>query len=214
MPKNFKLIILDRDGVINYESPHYIQSDDEWHPIAGSLEAIARLKQSGYTVVVATNQSGIARGYYSENTLKQIHQKMIDLLSVHNATFNHIFYCPHHPNDHCACRKPQPSMLLKACRLFSVPPEKALMIGDRKTDEQAALAAGTAFCYIHETYQSIPRIPQVATHSSYTSTAQAEYKRNETGTQHNRSLTSNGVLGSSYTSLARLVDVLITKKIF
>ena len=99
-----KLIILDRDGVINYDSDNYIKSVDEFIPLPRSLEAIARLNQAGYTVVVATNQSGIARGYYNEDTLTQMHAKLSSLLSEVGGEIAAIYHCPHGPDDHCDCR--------------------------------------------------------------------------------------------------------------
>ena len=99
-----KLIILDRDGVINFDSDEFIKNPDEFIPIPGSLQAIARLNQAGYTVVVATNQSGIARGYFSEATLQQIHEKLTDLLNQAGGKIEAIYYCPHGPDDHCDCR--------------------------------------------------------------------------------------------------------------
>ena len=92
-----KMIIIDRDGVINHDSSEYIKTVDEWVPIAGSIEAISRLKKAGYLVTVATNQSGIARGLFTEETLQKIHQKMENLLEARGAKLDGIFYCPHGP---------------------------------------------------------------------------------------------------------------------
>src|SRR5689334_22262237 len=110
MSKTRKLIILDRDGVINYDSPYYIKTPEEWQPIPGSLEAIALLKQADYTVVVATNQSGLARGLYDEPLLTAIHEKMLNACKAFGGTIDKIYYCPHHPDEHCFCRKPKPGM--------------------------------------------------------------------------------------------------------
>lgn len=106
-----KMIILDRDGVINYDSDDYIKSVDEFVPIPGSLEAIVRLNQAGYKVYIATNQSGIARGYYNEETLQQMHDKLAELLAEQGGHIDGIFYCPHGPDDNCNCRKPLPGLL-------------------------------------------------------------------------------------------------------
>jgi D-glycero-D-manno-heptose 1,7-bisphosphate phosphatase len=106
-----KLIILDRDGVINEDSEEYIKSPEEFIPIPGSLEAIARLKQAGYTVVVATNQSGIARKLFDIGTLNAIHAKLQRELARFGVAVDAIFFCPHGPDDHCACRKPKPGLL-------------------------------------------------------------------------------------------------------
>src|SRR3990167_2710758 len=106
-----KLVILDRDGVVNYDSEHYIKSPEEWIPIPGSLEAIATLNRKGYTVTIATNQSGIGRGFYNEMQLDAIHQKMQTILKVHQGRIDRVFYCPHFPTQACNCRKPAPGLL-------------------------------------------------------------------------------------------------------
>lgn len=136
-----KLIILDRDGVINYDSDDYIKSPEEWIPIPGSLEAIARLNHAGYHVVVASNQSGIGRGYYNLETLNQINQKMHKRLTEVGGLIDAIFFCPHTPEDHCQCRKPAIGMFLQIaermrCKLKHVP-----FVGDTLTDVTAARVA-------------------------------------------------------------------------
>ena len=105
-------IVLDRDGVINEDSDEYIKSPDEWHPIAGSMQAIARLNHAGYRVVIATNQSGVGRGLYSIETLGEIHSKMCQKLQEAGGSVEAIFYCPHIPEDDCDCRKPKPGLFL------------------------------------------------------------------------------------------------------
>ncbi len=137
-----KYIILDRDGVINFDSDDYIKSPAEWLPIPGSLEAIVKLKQVGYQIAVATNQSGIARKLYDEATLMQIHQKMQQMLADLGAQIDVIFYCPHKTADHCACRKPKPGMLYQAAKHFNIDLTGILYIGDKKVDVDAANAAG------------------------------------------------------------------------
>lgn len=137
-----RLIILDRDGVINYESPYYIKNSDEWIPIPGSLEAIAALNQAGYTVTIATNQSGIGRGLYTEAILDQIHQKMQRVLQDLGGRIDKIWYCPHAPSDDCNCRKPQPGLLHAiaawyGCALTGVP-----VIGDSWRDIEVARRIG------------------------------------------------------------------------
>lgn len=136
-----KLIILDRDGVINYDSDAYIKSIEEWIPIEGSLEAIARLNQGGYTVVVASNQSGIARGYFNIETLSAMHQKMDEMLAKVGGRIDAIFYCPHGPDDGCSCRKPKPGMLLEIGQRFNVPLRNVTFIGDSVADVKAATSA-------------------------------------------------------------------------
>jgi D-glycero-D-manno-heptose 1,7-bisphosphate phosphatase len=133
-----KLIILDRDGVINYDSKHYIKSPSEWHPIPGSLQAIALLKKANYLIAVATNQSGIARGYYDLATLDAIHEKMLSACRHAGGDIDGIYFCPHHPDEHCLCRKPQPGLLLQIEKDFQIPLKDLPMIGDRMTDVIAA----------------------------------------------------------------------------
>ncbi|OQW93685.1 MAG: D-glycero-beta-D-manno-heptose-1,7-bisphosphate 7-phosphatase, partial [Beggiatoa sp. IS2] len=105
-----QLIILDRDGVINHDSDEYIKSPEEWKPIAGSLEAIARLNQAGYRVVIATNQSGLTRGLFTLDDLHEIHSKMLKQLADAGGAIEAIFFCPHSQKDNCSCRKPRPGL--------------------------------------------------------------------------------------------------------
>jgi D-glycero-D-manno-heptose 1,7-bisphosphate phosphatase len=136
------LIILDRDGVINEESNRYIKSPDEWIPIEGSLEAIAKLKNANYQVVVATNQSGIAKGLYTEETLRLIHQKMIQYLKSLGVELDGIFYCPHHPNDLCYCRKPEPGLFYQIAQALQADLMEAIAIGDSERDIEVAQKVG------------------------------------------------------------------------
>ncbi len=135
-------IILDRDGVINQDSDAYIKSPDEWIPIPGSLEAIARLSQAGYQVLVATNQSGLARGLFDQATLDAIHQKMESAIEEHAGRLDGIFYCPHGPDDGCSCRKPEPGLLLQIEQQLSIDLTQAIVVGDSLRDLQAATAVG------------------------------------------------------------------------
>jgi D-glycero-D-manno-heptose 1,7-bisphosphate phosphatase len=138
-----KLIILDRDGVINEDSDDYIKSPEEWHPIPGSLEAIALLNQAGFEVVVATNQSGLARGYYTVSTLHEIHAKMHTALVKVNAKVTEIYYCPHGPEDNCTCRKPRPGLLLQIKAAYGLSSlSEVPFVGDSLRDIEAALEAG------------------------------------------------------------------------
>jgi len=141
-PSNVPLIILDRDGVINYDSDEYIKSPEEWVPIPGSLEAIARLNQAGYQVVVATNQSGLARGYFDIATLDRIHKKMHDALALHGGKVAALFYCPHGPDEGCDCRKPRPGLFEQIARQFTVDLKGVPAIGDSLRDVEAARAVG------------------------------------------------------------------------
>jgi len=133
-----KLIILDRDGVINQDSDDYIKSADEWIPVAGSLEAIARLSKAGYRVIVATNQSGLARGLYDMNELNHIHDKMLNTLADAGGAIDSIFICPHGPDDACGCRKPKPGMFLDIGARLGVRLEGVPAVGDSLRDIEAA----------------------------------------------------------------------------
>ena len=137
-----KLVILDRDGVINFDSDHFIKSPAEWKPIPGSLEAIARLTQAGYRVVVASNQSGIDRGLFDMDTLNAIHDKMQRAVKTAGGRIDAIFYCPHSADSNCDCRKPKPGMLLRIADCFSVDLPGVYVVGDSLRDLKAAAAAG------------------------------------------------------------------------
>ena len=130
-----KLVILDRDGVINHDSDQYIKSPEEWKPIPGSLAAIARLNQAGYRVVVASNQSGVGRGLFETDTLMAIHDKMIKALAQVGGRIDAIFFCPHTNADNCDCRKPKPGMILEAAAELGINLKKSFMVGDRKSFE-------------------------------------------------------------------------------
>lgn len=137
-----KIIILDRDGVVNFDSLHYIKNPDEWHAIPGSLEAIADLNRAGFQVVIATNQSGIARGFYDIATLHEIHKKMHQQLEKVGGRIDDVLFCPHLPSDHCDCRKPQPGLLLQIQKKYQIDLTHVFFIGDKLSDVQAARAVG------------------------------------------------------------------------
>jgi len=137
-----KLVILDRDGVINYDSDQYIKSPTEWKPLPGSLEAIAKLTQAGYKVVVATNQSGIGRGLFDMDTLNAIHTKMHRAVQAVGGRIDAVFYCPHPADSSCNCRKPKPGMFERIGDCFNADLTEAFAIGDSQRDLDAALAAG------------------------------------------------------------------------
>lgn len=139
---NRKLIVLDRDGVINQDSDTHIRSPEQWIAIPGSLEAIARLCRQDYQIVIVTNQSGISRGYYSVNTLNRIHQKMLDELSHFGGEISALFFCPHRDEDHCECRKPKPGMLLALAQRLKCNLNDVYVVGDSLRDIQAAQSAG------------------------------------------------------------------------
>ena len=133
-----KLLILDRDGVINYDSDAYIKTLEEWVPIPGSVDAIAQLSKAGWTVAVATNQSGIARGYYPLATLEAMHARLRALVAEQGGEVGLIVYCPHGPDEGCACRKPKPGMLLEIASRFTVDLAYVPVVGDSLRDMEAA----------------------------------------------------------------------------
>ncbi|MEJ2591434.1 MAG: D-glycero-beta-D-manno-heptose 1,7-bisphosphate 7-phosphatase [Candidatus Thiodiazotropha sp.] len=135
-----KLVILDRDGVINEDSDAYIKSPAEWRPIEGSLQAIARLNRAGFKVYVATNQSGLTRGLFTIETLNRIHQKMLDMLQHHGGNVVAILFCPHAPDDDCACRKPKPGLYLDIAERNNISLQGIPVIGDSFRDIEAAKA--------------------------------------------------------------------------
>lgn len=135
-----QLVILDRDGVINFDSIHYIKSPDEWIPIPGSCEAIARLNQAGFTIAIATNQSGIARGLYDTQILAAIHDKLIASVQKFKGDIDLIVYCPHHPDDNCDCRKPGTGLLQQIAKHYNLELSGIPFIGDSYRDIEAAKA--------------------------------------------------------------------------
>ena len=137
-----KLIILDRDGVINQDSDAFIKSPDEWIPIPGSLEAIARLTKAGYSVVVATNQSGLGRKLFDITTLNAIHQKMQASVKALGGSIPAVMFCPHLPTDDCDCRKPKAGMFLTIGKRFDVDLAGIPAVGDSLRDLQAGFLAG------------------------------------------------------------------------
>lgn len=137
-----KWLILDRDGVINYDSDQFIKSPEEWQPLPGSLEAIAALNATGYRIVVISNQSGLARGLFSSGTLAAIHEKLQTLLSRHNGHIESIYFCPHGPDDGCSCRKPLPGLFKQFADDFGISLENTYAVGDSVRDLEAAHTAG------------------------------------------------------------------------
>jgi D-glycero-D-manno-heptose 1,7-bisphosphate phosphatase len=138
------LIILDRDGVINEDSEHFVKTLEEWIPIPGSLEAMARLSQAGHRLVIATNQSGLARGLLTLDDLNAMHQRLRESLAGLGGQLEGIFFCPHGPADDCQCRKPRPGLLLQIRDRLQVDIGSALVIGDSLRDLEAAWALGAS----------------------------------------------------------------------
>jgi D-glycero-D-manno-heptose 1,7-bisphosphate phosphatase len=137
-----KLVILDRDGVINQDSDQFIKNTTEWKPIPGSLEAIAKLNHAGYRVVIASNQSGIGRGLLDMGALNAINDRMYRALAQVGGRIDALFYCPHAAGDNCDCRKPKPGMFIDIAQRFNVDLAGVPSIGDSLRDLQAAAAAG------------------------------------------------------------------------
>jgi D-glycero-D-manno-heptose 1,7-bisphosphate phosphatase len=137
-----RLVMVDRDGVINRDSDQYIKSVAEWQPLPGSLEALRDLTGAGFRVVVITNQSGIGRGLFSEETLDAIHAAMRAAVETAGGRIDGIYVCPHRPGAGCRCRKPAPGLLLDAAREFGISLDGVAFIGDKQSDVDAAIAVG------------------------------------------------------------------------
>lgn len=136
------LVILDRDGVINEDSDDYIRSLADWHPVPGSIAAIARLCQAGYRVAIATNQSGLSRGYFTLDTLEAIHSELCSQVEAAGGQIDGIFYCPHLPDEGCACRKPNIGLIEAIANELQLDATGATFVGDSLKDLQAAQRAG------------------------------------------------------------------------
>ena len=169
------IVILDRDGVINHNTPDYINSPDEWIPIDGSMEAIALFTQHGYQVYVATNQSGVGRGIINEDLLGEIHQKMLSMIQDAGGALAGIVYCPHHPNKNCQCRKPRPGLLHRIERMSDVAITGQPFVGDSQRDIQAAQAANCDPVLVltgngqrtHIQHPDIPAFKDLLTYAEY-----------------------------------------------
>lgn len=137
-----KLVILDRDGTINSDSDDFVKTPEEWLPLPGALEAIARLSHAGWHVVVASNQSGLGRGLFDVGTLNAMHTKMLKMLALQGGRMDAVFYCPHTAEDNCHCRKPRPGLFEQIGLRFGVPLKGVPTVGDSLRDVQAGAAAG------------------------------------------------------------------------
>ncbi|AFT66061.1 MULTISPECIES: D-glycero-beta-D-manno-heptose 1,7-bisphosphate 7-phosphatase [Cycloclasticus] len=157
-------IILDRDGVINIDSDSYVKSVNEWLPIQSSILAIANLHKAGHRIFIATNQSGLGRGYFSLDTLTAMHNKMLDLIHQAGGEITGIAFCPHTPDDHCTCRKPKPGLLHDLSLKFNIDLNTAIVIGDSLRDLQAATEVGSKAILVltgkgKKTQQENPELP-------------------------------------------------------
>jgi D-glycero-D-manno-heptose 1,7-bisphosphate phosphatase len=139
---NRRLVILDRDGVINRDSSEFVKSADEWRPLPGSIAAIAALSAANFFVAVASNQSGLARGLFDQGALDAMHAKLNSLVEAEGGRIDHIVFCPHGPDDGCDCRKPKPGLLIQIAHFFNLPLQGVPVIGDSERDLQAAAAVG------------------------------------------------------------------------
>jgi len=139
---HIKLVILDRDGTINQDRDDYVKSPEEWVPLPGSLEAIARLNHAGWRVVVASNQSGLGRGLFDVATLNAMHAKFYKLLAAAGGRADAVFYCPHGPEEACQCRKPQPGLFEQIRDRYGMDLKGVPAVGDSLRDLQAGAAAG------------------------------------------------------------------------
>jgi D-glycero-D-manno-heptose 1,7-bisphosphate phosphatase len=147
-----RAVLLDRDGVINFDSPDYILSPAQWLPIPGSLDAIARLCKAGIAVAIISNQSGLGRGMMDQGSFNAIHAKMMLAIEEAGGFISHVSYCPHAPDEGCLCRKPKPGMVLDCLAACDVPAARAVMIGDSLRDIQAADAAGVTGILVQSGY--------------------------------------------------------------
>lgn len=171
-----KLVILGRDGILNEFREGHVTEPEEWRPVEGALEAVARINHAGWHVVVATNQSGIGRGMIDMAAVNAVHARMHQLLQAQGGRIDAVFYCPHTPEDDCDCRKPKPGLLQDIGRRYATPLEGVPMVGDTLRDLQAAVAAG---CEPHlvlsgranslqgaQLEQLLAQVPQARVHGS------------------------------------------------
>ena len=139
---HIRLVILDRDGTINADSDEYVKSADEWVPLPGALDAIARLNHAGWHVVVASNQSGLGRGLFDVAALNAMHTKMHKLLAGAGGRIDAVFYCPHSPEEACHCRKPQPGLFEQIGERYGMDLKGVHTVGDTPRDLQAGVSVG------------------------------------------------------------------------
>lgn len=142
MQSHARLVVLDRDGTLNLDDKAIISGPDDWVPVPGALEAVARLNQAGWRVVIATNQSGLGRGLFDADTMNRVHAKMNKLLAGVGARVDAVFFCPHTRDDVCDCRKPKPGLILKIAERFALPVVDIAVAGNTVRHIQAGHAAG------------------------------------------------------------------------
>lgn len=159
-----KAIFLDRDGTINVD-PGYLGDPEKFHFLPGVINALTRLREAGYLIFVVSNQSGIARGFFRDEDLKKIHDKMAAALRGEGIVLDGIYYCPHHPAEQCSCRKPSPKMVLEASRSYGIELRESFFIGDRVSDIETGKNAGCRTILVltgagEETLRELPASPQ------------------------------------------------------
>lgn len=140
--RELKLVVVDRDGTLNQDPEDFLRGPDDWVPLPGALEAIARLNGAGWRVVVASNQSGLGRGLFDVETLNAVHARMHKALAQAGARVDAVFFCPHAPEDDCDCRKPKPGLFLQIAARYRVAPTQIVAVGDSLRDVGAGVAAG------------------------------------------------------------------------
>jgi len=155
-------VLLDRDGVINLDSPDYILTPEQWLPVPGSLDAIARLTRAGIRIAIVSNQSALGRGTISQDSFNAIHAKMMLAIEQSGGFISHVSYCPHAPDEACSCRKPKPGMVIDSLAACHATADTAIMIGDSLRDMQAAHAAGVAGILVQSGYGDADAILQAS----------------------------------------------------
>lgn len=140
--RDLRLVVIDRDGTLNQDPEDFLHGPDDWQPLPGALEAIARLNEAGWRVVVASNQSGLGRGLFDLNTLNAIHARMHKLVAQAGGRIEAVFFCPHAPEDACDCRKPAPGLFRQIAARFGTAPSQLVVVGDSVRDAGAGVAAG------------------------------------------------------------------------
>lgn len=140
--RDLKLVVIDRDGTLNREPEDYLRGPDDWEPLPGALEAVARLNEAGWRVVIASNQSGLGRGLFDVATLNAVHARMHKAVAQAGGRIDAVFFCPHAPEDECDCRKPAPGLFLQIAERYGIAPAQLVAVGDSVRDARAGVAAG------------------------------------------------------------------------
>ncbi|MEW6694689.1 D-glycero-beta-D-manno-heptose-1,7-bisphosphate 7-phosphatase [Tepidimonas thermarum] len=193
--RDLKLVVIDRDGTLNRDPEDFLHGPQDWQPLPGALEAVARLNQAGWRVVIASNQSGLGRGLFDVETLNAVHARMHKALAQAGGRIEAVFFCPHAPEDACDCRKPAPGLLLQIAQRYGVPPSQLVVVGDSVRDVGAGVAAGcdthlvlTGQSAVHRNGTRPPDLPPgVTVHDDLLAFADALIARDAAGTAQERS---------------------------